>query len=141
MNTYSTISTMVHELYYGSDTNCARTMLFVLSKLLDQNIAPQTLQSAVALHGCGGHGDQCGLASGAVMFLGIYFLERGWNEKDVVCLAYTFAENYRNRFGSLLCRDLRPGGFSGEDPPHLCENLTNESIAFTHQFILDNSDK
>ncbi len=138
MDTKVTISTMVHELYYESDTNCARTTLLVLSKLLDQTIAPQTLQSAVALHGCGGHGDQCGLVEGAVMVIGIYFLERGWNEDAVVKLAYTFAETYRNRFGSLICRDLRPGGFSKEDPPHLCENLTIESIAFAHQFICSN---
>ncbi len=141
MNTNSTISTMVHELYYGSDTNCARTTLLVLSKLLDQNIAPQTLQSAVAMHGCGGHGDQCGLVEGAVMFIGIYYLERGWKETDVVKLAYAFAENYHNRFDSLLCRDLRPGGFSEGDPPHLCEKLSIESIAFTYQFICSNCNR
>lgn len=67
-------------------------MLLALSKLFDQNIVPPALQSAVALHGCGDHGDQCGLVEGAVMFIGIYHLERGWEKQDVAKLAYVLAE-------------------------------------------------
>jgi len=116
-------------------------MLLALSKLFDQNIVPPALQSAVALHGCGDHGDQCGLVEGAVMFIGIYHLERGWEKQDVAKLAYVLAETYRNRFGSLLCKDLRPGGFSEGDSSHLCENLTIGSIAFTYQFICSNCNR
>ncbi len=39
------------------------------------------------------------------------------------------------RFGSLSCRELRPNGFTEKDPPHLCETLTCEAIAFTYDFI------
>ncbi|MGH0054060.1 MAG: C-GCAxxG-C-C family protein [Sphaerochaetaceae bacterium] len=135
MNEKLLITSMVHTLYHENNTNCARTMLLVLAKLFDQNLEKQTLQSAVALHGCGGHRDQCGLVEGAVMFLGIYFLGKGWEEQQVVRLVYMYAEHFKETFGSLLCRELRPRGFSKEDPPHVCEELTVRAITFTHQFI------
>ena len=39
-------------------------------------------------------------------------------------------------FGSLRCFELRPTGFSENDPPHMCENLTCKGIEFAYQYIL-----
>lgn len=136
MDTTALIQQQVHHLYYETDTNCARTTLLILAQLFDTPIEEQTYQSAVGLHGCGGHRDQCGLVEGAVMFLGIYFLKRGWKEGEVVSQIFDFAEAFTKTFGSVRCHDLRPGGFQLSDPPHRCEGLTCNTISFTHQLIL-----
>ncbi len=42
---------------------------------------------------------------------------------------------FTERFHSLKCFDLRPNGFSENDPPHVCEKLTAETIEFSSEFI------
>ncbi len=135
MDATSFIQQQVHNLYWEKNENCARTSLLILAQLFDTHIEGQTYQSAVGLHGCGGHRDQCGLVEGSVMFLGIYFSNKRWHEGDVVNLIFDFAQNFTEKFGSVSCYDLRPGGFHISDPPHRCEKLTCDAISFTYQFI------
>ena len=129
------IKKRVHELYWKSDTNCARTTLTCLSELFDTKIETQTYQSAVGLHGAGGFRAQCGLVEGALMFIGLYFSAKGMPENKIVSLCYKYAEAFTQKFGSLTCYDLRPNGFNADDPPHLCEGLTVEAIEFVSKFI------
>ncbi|MFA5453516.1 MAG: C-GCAxxG-C-C family protein [Sphaerochaetaceae bacterium] len=131
------IENKVHTAYYQCDINCARTMLTTLGDLFHITIEKQTYLSAIGLHGAGGHRDQCGLVEGSLMFLGIYFLEKGRKEEEVVALCYEFAQEFTKQFGSVRCRELRPSGFQETDPPHLCEDLTCKAIVFTYRFIMD----
>lgn len=129
------IKERVHELYWKHDVNCARTVLHCLGELFDLTIERQTLDAAVGLHGAGGYGAQCGLVEGALMFIGVYCGNAGKNEKDIAGLCYRYADAFTGAFGSLLCRDLRPGGFAPSDPPHLCESLSCRAVAFAYDFI------
>lgn len=45
------------------------------------------------------------------------------------------AAAFETHFGSLRCRELRPGGFTPQDPPHLCEKLSCESVEFIWNYI------
>jgi len=125
----------VHELYWRYNVNCARTMLICLSELFDVDIERQTMNSAIGLNGAGRFRAQCGLAEGALMFIGIYFTERGKTEEDIVSICYQYAESFTRKFGSLKCSDLRPNGFSENDPPHLCEKLTGDAVEFVFELI------
>jgi C_GCAxxG_C_C family probable redox protein len=129
------IAEQVHDAYYVHDWNCARTALWVLSNLYGVEIQPQLWEAAVGMHGAGGHRDQCGLVEGSLLFLGVYFTEKGWSEEAVVAVCNQFAEAFTQTFGSLQCRELRPGGFTDSDPPHLCEELSVKAITFTSEFI------
>ncbi|MEL7603287.1 MAG: C-GCAxxG-C-C family protein [Bacillota bacterium] len=131
----SLIKDRVHELYYGYDVNCARTTLTCLSELLETPVERQTMNAAIGLHGAGGFRAQCGLVEGALMFLGLYFSDRGKSTDEIVSLCYRYADEFTKKFGSLTCRELRPGGFSEDDPPHACEGLTCEAIEFAYEFI------
>lgn len=135
MNEY--IRKRVHRLYWDEDINCARTTLLCLGELFDTAIEPQTIRSAAGLHGAGGYRAQCGLVEGALMFLGLYLYELGRTEAEIVSSCYEFASAFEGTFGSLRCFDLRPGGFSENDPPHRCENLTCSGIEFAYQYILE----
>lgn len=130
------IRNRVHELYWNQNINCARTTILCLSELLEIKVEPQTLWSAVGLHGAGGYRAQCGLVEGALMFIGIYFHVLGRTEDEATTACYHFAAAFEETFGSLQCRELRPTGFSENDPPHMCEGLTCEGIGFAYQYIL-----
>lgn len=127
----------VHELYWNDDINCARTTLICLSELFETAIEPQTIWSAVGLHGAGGYRAQCGLVEGTLMFIGIYLHMLGKTEDKIISACYNFAAAFDKAFGSLRCSELRPTGFLESDPPHMCENLTRNGIEFAYQYILE----
>ncbi len=131
----STINERVHELYWRYDINCARTALTCLCELFHVSLEEQTLNAAIGLHGAGGYRAQCGLVEGALMFIGIYFKQKGKSDSEITGICYQFAEEFTDRYHSLKCFDLRPNGFSENDPPHACEKLTAETIEFSSKFI------
>ena len=60
----------------------------------------------------------------------------GKTEDEIVFACYNFASAFDKTFGSLRCLELRPSGFSENDPPHMCENLTCTAIILAYQYIL-----
>ena len=130
-----TIEDLVHSCYWDKDINCARTMLLSLEMLFVVPLENQTLQAAIGMHGAGGYRAQCGLVEGALMFLGVFFAQKGQTDADISKLCYRYAEEFTREFSSLECRDLRPTGFQKTDVPHVCEMLTVQAIAFTRDFI------
>jgi len=129
------IAALVHEDYYHLDLNCARTTLHALSRIFSTPVEKQTSLAAIGLHGAGGLRAQCGLVEGALMFIGLYFSQKGESDETVARLCKEYAQAFIARFSSLTCFDLRPGGFSKNDPPHLCEPLTVGSILFAAEWI------
>lgn len=135
------IAALVHEDYWKLDLNCARTTLHALSLIYSTPIEEQTSRAAIGLHGAGGLRAQCGLVEGALMFIGLYFSQKGEPDASVAALCKQYAQEFIARFSSLTCQDLRPQGFSKSDPPHLCETLTAESILFAAEWIAAHDQK
>jgi hypothetical protein len=125
----------VRECYWNHDWNCAVTTLRVLSEVYDVPLNQQILDAAVGMHGAGGYRAQCGLVEGALMFVGVTGRAQGLADGAIVERCYSLAQAFQTLFGSLLCRELRPGGFSPDDPPHLCEDLTRRAILFNIRFL------
>lgn len=125
----------VHQFYWNLDINCARTALSCLSELMNTPVNSQTMQSAIGLHGAGGYRAQCGLVEGSLMFIGIFFAQKGKSDFEIANICYQFAESFTQKFSSLRCYELRPNGFQESDPPHACEELTGNAIEFTYNFI------
>lgn len=57
-----------------------------------------------------------------------------WKD-DIIQTCYEYAESFQQEFGSLRCYELRPEGFTPNDPPHMCEALTCKAIEFAYHFI------
>ena len=133
MNEY--VSHEVHRLYYDYDENCARTTLKCLSHLFSFPINDDVFSSAIGMHGAGFYRAQCGLVEGTLMFIGLYGVGKGLLRDEIVKLCYDYASSFEKEFSSLRCRELRPGGFSPSDPPHLCEDLTCRALEFGYEFI------
>ena len=131
-------SARIHSLYFDKDYNCARTILICLCEKAGIELTQQTLDAAIGMHGAGRFRAQCGLVEGTLMALGICGSVRGLPPKSIAALCFSFAEQFTARFGSLLCRELRPQGFQPSDPPHACEGLTNEASVFAATFMETN---
>lgn len=99
------------------------------------DIADQVYAAAAGMHGAGGYRAQCGLVEGMLMFLGIVGTQAGLSGKQIADRCYQYAEAFEKQFSSLICRDLRPEGFSENNPPHLCENLTCRTLLFAADFL------
>ena len=135
MDVARVIAEGVHKSYWEKDINCACTTMTVLADLLGVTLHEQTLNAGIGMHGAGGFRAQCGLAEGGLMMIGIYLSQRQKPVDEIAGACYRYAESFQKNFGSLLCRDLRPGGFREDDPPHRCEELTRKAIQFTYDFL------
>lgn len=129
------INEIVHKLYWEQDVNCAGTILRCLGEAFQVKLDRQVLSAAAGMHGAGGYRAQCGLVEGVLLFIGIYCELTGKDSGEAAKYCYEYAEAFTDRFGSLRCFDLRPGGFTEQDPPHLCEKLTCEAVLFACEFI------
>ena len=129
------IKNRVHGCYWDNDYNCPTTALKVLEVQFDIPIESQVYNAVVGIHGAGGTGGLCGLVAGPLLFLGIIGKKKGLAEKAIIELCKNFSHSFTAKFGSLQCSDLRPGGFSSDDPPHLCESLSCATILFTVNFV------
>ena len=135
MNYDDAIAAHVRACYWEQDDNCARTTLMTLSRLRGETLHQQVLDAALGMHGAGRFGAQCGLVEGTLMFIGVLCARRGLDADATADLCRDFAATFTARFGALECRRLRPGGFTDDDPPHLCEELTRKALACGMAFL------
>lgn len=137
MNTAEFISQSIEKYYLEEDLNCAKTTLKTLGVKFNIDFSPQVLDAATGMHGAGKTGAQCGLVEGTLMFLGIAGRVKNIPEDEVIDFCGRFAREFEQAFGSILCRELRPEGFSPDQPPHLCENLTRRALEFSINTVSD----
>jgi C_GCAxxG_C_C family probable redox protein len=129
------IKKRVSDCYWSEDVNCATTMLTILSELYEIKLDRQVTNSAIGMHGAGAFGAQCGLVEGSLMLIGILGKEKEMSTEAIISLCYSFAQEFEGKFSSLLCKQLRPQGFRPDNPPHLCEGLTNQAVKFTAEYL------
>jgi hypothetical protein len=131
------VADRVRRAYWDEDIPCVPTVLRTLGELFELRVGEQVYASCWGLNGAGNYGAQCGLVEGTLMFISLLAHREGINTVEMWQACADFASDFEQRFGSLQCRKLRPEGFNDDDPPHVCEELTVESIAFSAWFISD----
>lgn len=129
------IKERVYHYFWDLDIQCGRTSLLCLSELFGVKVEEQTVQAAIPMAGAGCFGAQCGLVEGSLMFIGIFFSQRGRTDEEIYHISFRFANEFTRKFSSLRCMELRPKGFSRTDPPHMCDMFGVEAITFTYEFI------
>ena len=135
MSTHDRVAALVRHFYWDRDLNCARTTLRCLENMLREPLHPQVYAAVVGCHGAGATGGQCGLMEGALLLIGLHGAELGMEESAIVELCADYARLFTEKFGSISCKDLRPGGVHPNDPPHLCETLSVDAICLLHDFL------
>jgi len=124
------VKEQVSQCYWKHDRNCATTVLYILSEIFEIQFNKQTFDAALAMHGAGKYGAQCGLVEGTIMFMGVFGRQNNIHDHDTIDACREFARKFESRFGSLLCSMLRPEGFNEDNPLHMCEQITCEAIEF-----------
>jgi len=135
MDTDKLILEKITLYHHQQKNNCAQTTLKILSEVFNVDINPQVISSACGLNGGGRYGAQCGLLEGALMFLGIKTCIDNKDKKYINKTCYNYTDKFKSNFESLLCSDLRPGGFQKGDSPDVCEKLFIKAIKLTTNFI------
>lgn len=135
MRIYFSVEDRVRTCYHRDDSNCVTTTLKILSERFNLPLQSQVMDAALGMHGAGGHGAQCGLVEGGLLFIGILGRAKRLGDNEIIDLCKKFGQGFETRFSSLLCRELRPEGFSPQNPPHLCEPLTCKTINYAIDFI------
>ena len=128
------IDARVHDYYWDEDLSCVITTLKILSEIFHCELHPQVIEAAYGLN-AGRFGLQCGLIEGTLLFIGVYGCAKGITFQDIAELCYKFSSEFQDKFGSVLCKELRAQGFSPDNPPHLCENITKRAVCFSAEFI------
>jgi len=123
------VKNRVRTCFGEHDLNCATTAILIISEYFDTVVDQQVIDAAVGMHGAGGYRAQCGIVEGTLMSIGIVGRARKISEDNIIGFCKDFANTFELEFASLSCRDLRPGGFNDDDPPHLCEDLTVRGIS------------
>lgn len=131
------IKEKVAHYYWKDDLNCATTNLKILAEIFNIELSEQVINAAIGMHGAGKYGAQCGLVEGTLMFLGIFGIENDISEEVIVAHCREYAQRFESEFNSLSCAVLRPEGFTKDNPPHLCEQLTCEAVKFNQMFLAE----
>ena len=126
----------VHQCYWQNDWNCARTQLVLQCEAAQLSLPALWAEAMAGLHGAGGYGAQCGLVEGMLVFLGLQGALAEESAEEISLRCRDFAAAFEARFGSLLCRKLRPQGFPQDGPSHACETLTAQAAVFARQWLL-----
>ena len=125
----------VEEYALKQNLNCAQTTLLILADKFEIELDHQIIDGSIGLNGAGQYRAQCGLVEGVLIFLGIYLKSLAKEKDEIQKTCNLFASKFEAEFGSLSCSLLRPNGFNLTDPPHLCQDLTNQTIIFAINFI------
>ena len=94
-------------LYFTSGKyNCTMTTLKVLTEVFEVPLHPQVLDAARMAPGAGGTGGLCGLATGALMFVGLWSAQQRIPRDRLRPLTQGMMAEIRERFGSMQCEVL-----------------------------------
>jgi hypothetical protein len=135
------VAARVENMYHDLDLSCVHTTLHILEEVFDTPIAPETYDSCAGMLGGGGlYGGQCGLIQGGIIFISLLCARRGLDKDTLTQHCYDYSARSVKELGSLLCREIRPEGFSDDNPPNLCEPRTVQNIIATVRFVADRFD-
>jgi len=117
MNVNSTMETLVQQrvatYFVTGENNCAMTVLRVLAEVFETPVAQPVIDAAQCMPGAGGVDHLCGLVSGALMFVGVWGGQQGLHRSALRPITSSFSQAVQERFGSLMCGDLRPADGCG----------------------------
>jgi len=99
--------------FVTGENNCAMTVLRVLAEVFETPVAQPVIDAAQCMPGAGGVDHLCGLISGALMFVGVWGGQHGLHRQTLRPLTSSFSQAVQERFGSLMCSDLRPADGCG----------------------------
>ena len=119
--------------YYEGNYNCAETMIRAANEYYDLGLHDRDM---IALGGFGAGiqtGNTCGAVLAAVSVLSMKYIEAKAHEsKDIKPVTTMLMREFKKKYGSVLCRDIKPQSFN---PEFRCKNTIEASCDILEQVI------
>lgn len=136
------ISERARELFDSKQHNCAESVFMALNEALDGGLAPETAKRiATGLGGgLGASGGTCGALTGGVLGIGLIAKSDDAiaRKKTLYPLAAGLQDRFRERFGSIDCRDLTRD--LTNDRRVLCRAITAAATEMCAEMLLTAED-
>lgn len=101
--------------YFEQNYNCAETVLHAANECYGLGLDEKAMR---LLAGCGGGiqiGSVCGALLGAVSVLSMKYVDTKAHEsEDIKPAVSILTDKFREKLGSLLCRDIKPQQFQAD---------------------------
>ncbi len=86
------------------DLNCAEAMLYSANEKYDLGLSKNALRMTAGFGGGVQEGHLCGIISGAVAVLGIFFKDKVYNDEDLLKITISdFKEKFRELYQNIDC--------------------------------------
>lgn len=106
---------IVKRYYLDGDLNCAEALLYGANERYKLGLKQECLLVSAGFGGGMGIQSVCGALTGAIMALGVLFVENRSHEGEVMKqLAGEYLDIFASRHGSILCSDLKDTHFTEE---------------------------
>ncbi len=125
----------VYEKYYFDNYNCAETLIRAGNEYYDLGLHDRDM---IAFAGFGAGlqtGNTCGAILAAVSVLSMKYVEKKAHEsKDIKPVTTALIREFNKRYGSVLCKDIKPQSFTNE---MRCANTVETACNILEQVISD----
>ncbi len=126
----------VYEKYYfEGNYNCAETIIRAGNEYYDLGLHDRDM---IAFGGFGAGiqtGNTCGAVLAAVSVLSVKYIEKNAHEsKDIKPVTTALIREFNNKYGSILCRDIKPLSFN---PDIRCKNTIEAACDILERVIAD----
>lgn len=123
----------VHRYYLDGDLNCAEAVLYGSNEHYRLGLDSHGLLLSAGFGGGMGIESVCGALTGALMALGVLFVEQRAHEGEAMkCLAGEFLQKFAELHGSIMCRDLKEAHF---DERKRCAAVVRMAADLLESFI------
>ncbi len=121
--------------YVDQNYNCAESLIRGANDYYDLKLHDRDM---IMLGGYGGGiqtGNTCGAVLAAASVLSMKYIEQKSHEsKDIKPVTTEFIRRINARYGSVLCKDIKPQSF---DPEHRCRFTVEEACDILESVIAD----
>ena len=126
---------IVDKYYYAQDYNCAEIMIHAANEYYDLKLHDRDM---IMLAGFGGGmqtGNTCGAILAAISILSMKYVgQRAHDSKDIRPVTTALIREFNTRYGSLLCKDIKPQLF---DPKLKCKYTIEAACDILEEVIAD----
>ncbi len=121
--------------YYDQNYNCAETMIRAANEYYDLKLHDRDMIMLGAYGGGIQTGNTCGAILAAASVLSMKYVEQKAHEsKDIKPVVTALIREFNKRYGSVLCKDIKPQSF---DPENRCRKTIETACDILEQVICD----
>ena len=121
--------------YYDQNYNCAETMIRAANEYYDLKLHDRDM---IMLGGFGAGiqtGNTCGAILAAVSVLSMKYIERNAHDsKDIKPVTTALIRKFNEKYGSTLCKDIKPQSFN---PEYRCKMTIETACEILESVIAD----